>query len=165
MRITNAISEFANRSAIRFPAVRRGKCVGIGNFCLRRSEAKKFYYLTRLWRCLQPNIVIGEGGYGSDSGRSNRTQCRQLLATAVMMLRRCVAQALSSGGGPRHSLDASVEFREYNKDLIRSFIYNLPQLCRNEPVEQKPKQCRIEPLTPHSYKLVTTPALIASAIP
>ena len=45
-------------------------------------------------------------------------QCRQLLATAAMFLRSCVAQALSRGDEPRHLLHASAYYREYSKDLI-----------------------------------------------
>ena len=41
-------------------------------------------------------------------GPLNRTQCHHRLATAAMFLRSCVAQALSRGDGPRHSLHASV---------------------------------------------------------
>ena len=41
-------------------------------------------------------------------GQSNQTQCCQLLAAAATFLRSCVAQALSHGDGPRHSLHASV---------------------------------------------------------
>ena len=40
------------------------------------------------------------------------------LSTAVTLLRSCVAQALSRGDGPRHSLHASAQHREYNKNLI-----------------------------------------------
>ena len=39
--------------------------------------------------------------------RSNR-QCRQRLAIAETFLRSCVAQALSRGDGPRHSLHATL---------------------------------------------------------
>ena len=48
-------------------------------------------------------------------------QCRQRLATAAMFLRSCVAQALSRGDKPRHSLHASAYYREYKEDLISSF--------------------------------------------
>ena len=40
-------------------------------------------------------------------GPSNWTQSRQQLATAAIFLRNCVAQALSRGDEPRHSLRAS----------------------------------------------------------
>ena len=40
-------------------------------------------------------------------GRLSRSQCRQRVATAAMFLRTCVAEALSLGGEPRHSLHAS----------------------------------------------------------
>ena len=40
-------------------------------------------------------------------GRSNRTQCRQWLATAATFLWICVAQARSRGDGPRYSLHDS----------------------------------------------------------
>ena len=48
-------------------------------------------------------------------------QCRQRLATAATFLRSCVAQALSRGDGPRHSLHASAYKREHNEDLILIF--------------------------------------------
>ena len=54
--------------------------------------------------------TIGIGGHEEwwirFPGRLNRTQCRQRLATAAMFLRSCVAQTLSRGDGPRHSLHA-----------------------------------------------------------
>ena len=37
---------------------------------------------------------------------------------AAMFLRSCVAQALSPGGGPRHSLHSLAYYRGYNKDFI-----------------------------------------------
>ena len=37
-------------------------------------------------------------------GRANRTHCSQRLATVATFLRSCVAQALSRGVGPHHSL-------------------------------------------------------------
>ena len=40
-------------------------------------------------------------------GWSNRTQCRQRLATVATFLRSCVAQALRREDGPGHSLHAS----------------------------------------------------------
>ena len=59
-------------------------------------------------------------------GRSNRTQCRQRLATAAMFLRSCVVQALSRGDGSRHLLHASAWYREYNEDLIYWEIRSQP---------------------------------------
>ena len=44
--------------------------------------------------------------WGSIPGPAKSVQCRQRLATAVTFLRRCIAQALSRGDGPRHSLHA-----------------------------------------------------------
>ena len=55
---------------------------------------------------------------GSIPGPVNSAQCRQRLATVATLLRSCVAQALSRGGGPRHSLHASAYYGEYNEDLI-----------------------------------------------
>ena len=40
-------------------------------------------------------------------GRSNCTQCRQLLTTAAMFLRAGLPKALNRGDGSRHSLHAS----------------------------------------------------------
>ena len=45
--------------------------------------------------------------WGSIPGPVKSTQCRQRLATVATFLRSCVAQALSRGNGPRHSLHAS----------------------------------------------------------
>ena len=42
--------------------------------------------------------------WGSIPGPSNWTQCHHRLVTAVTFLRSCVAQALSCGDGPLHSL-------------------------------------------------------------
>ena len=39
--------------------------------------------------------------------RSNRTQCRERLATVATFFQRCVVQALCCGVGPRHSYHAS----------------------------------------------------------
>ena len=40
------------------------------------------------------------------------------LATAAFFLQSCVAQAVTRGDGPRHSLHASVYYHEYNEGLI-----------------------------------------------
>ena len=45
--------------------------------------------------------------WGSIAGPVKSAQCRQRLATVAAFLRSCVAQALSRGDGPRHSLHAS----------------------------------------------------------
>ena len=45
--------------------------------------------------------------WGSIPGPVKSAQCRQRLAIAATFLRSCVAQALSRGDGPRHSLHAS----------------------------------------------------------
>ena len=45
--------------------------------------------------------------WGSIPGPVKSAQCRQRLATIVKFLPSCVAQALSTGDGPRHSLHAS----------------------------------------------------------
>ena len=47
----------------------------------------------------------GVGGvWSSISGPVKLVQCRQQLAPAATFLRSCVAQALSYGDGPLHSL-------------------------------------------------------------
>ena len=53
-------------------------------------------------------------------GRSNWTQNRQRPATAAVFfeLRSCVTWALSGGNGPRYSLHALAEYREYDEGLI-----------------------------------------------
>ena len=56
-------------------------------------------------------------------GQSNLTQCRQQLATAAIFLRSCVVQALNRGDGSRPSLHASVQYREYNEDLIFLMLF------------------------------------------
>ena len=56
--------------------------------------------------------------WGSIPGPVKSAQCRQRLATAATLLRSCVAQTLSRGDGPRHSLHASAYSSEYNEDLI-----------------------------------------------
>ena len=73
--------------------------------------------------------ATGAGGRGLDSRAGQidtSTQCRQRLATAATFLRNCVAycvaQALSRGDGPRYSLHASAYEREYNEDLILTFL-------------------------------------------
>ena len=45
---------------------------------------------------------------GSIPGQPNRTQYCQRLATTAMFLRGCVAQAISRGDRPCHSLHASL---------------------------------------------------------
>ena len=45
--------------------------------------------------------------WGSIPGPVKSAQCRQRLSTAATFLRSCVAQSLSRGDGPRHSLHAS----------------------------------------------------------
>ena len=45
--------------------------------------------------------------WGSIPGSVKSAQCRQQLAIVATLLRSCVAQALSRGDGPRHSLHAS----------------------------------------------------------
>ena len=45
--------------------------------------------------------------WGSIPGPVKSAQCRQRLATVATFLRSCVAQALSRGDGPHHSLRAS----------------------------------------------------------
>ena len=55
--------------------------------------------------------------WGSIPGPVKSAQCRQRLATAATFLRSCVAQALSRGDGPRHSLHASAYSSEYNEDF------------------------------------------------
>ena len=62
--------------------------------------------------------AIGAGGLSSNPGSVKSAQCRQRLATAAMFLRSCVAQALSHGDGPRHSLHTLAYYRKHNKDLI-----------------------------------------------
>ena len=52
-------------------------------------------------------ISTSEEGLWFDSRAGQIGQCLPRLATAVMFLRICVAQALSRGDGPRHSLHAS----------------------------------------------------------
>ena len=69
------------------------------------------------------NIAFGAAGYRRDSPAGRIAQCRQRLATAAVFFRSCVAQALSHGNRPRHSLHASAYYREYNKDLIFLFFY------------------------------------------
>ena len=56
--------------------------------------------------------------WGSITGTVKSAQCRQRLATAQTFLQSCIAQALSHGDGPRYSLHASAQCREYNEDLI-----------------------------------------------
>ena len=53
------------------------------------------------------DIAIGAGSGVRFPGRSNRTHCRQRLATAAMFLRSYVAQTIRSGDGPRRSLWSS----------------------------------------------------------
>ena len=50
-------------------------------------------------------------------GRSNQTQCHLRLVTAAMFLRSCVVQKLNRGDGSRHSLHASMKYRECNEGL------------------------------------------------
>ena len=52
------------------------------------------------------NIAFRARGLGSIPGWSNRTQCRQRLATAAMLLRSYVAPSLSHGDVLHHSLHA-----------------------------------------------------------
>ena len=56
--------------------------------------------------------------WGSIPGLIKSSQCRQELSTVATFVRSCVAQALSHGDGPCHSLHASTQYGEYNKDLI-----------------------------------------------
>ena len=51
--------------------------------------------------------AIGAEVWGSSPKPVKSAQCRQRLATAATFFRSCVAQALSSGDGPRQSLHAS----------------------------------------------------------
>ena len=61
--------------------------------------------------------ALGAGGLGLILGPVKSAQCRQRPATAVTFVRSCVVQTLSHGDGPRHSLHASAEYREYIKKL------------------------------------------------
>ena len=52
-------------------------------------------------------------GFDSRAG-----QIRHRVANGSPLLRRFFGLALSRGDGPRHSLHASAQYHEYNKDLI-----------------------------------------------
>ena len=56
--------------------------------------------------------------WGSIPGPIRSSQSRQRLAIVAKFVRSCVAQTLSRGVGPRHSLHASVYYGESNEDLI-----------------------------------------------
>ena len=56
--------------------------------------------------------------WGLNTGSVKSAQCHQRLATAATFFRSCVAQSLSRGDGPRHSIHALANYREYNEDLI-----------------------------------------------
>ena len=53
------------------------------------------------------DVAIDAGGLGFDSGAGLIGQCRQRLVATAAFFRSCIAQALSRGNGPRHSLHAS----------------------------------------------------------
>ena len=62
------------------------------------------------------DIAASARGFGLDSrAQSNSTQCSQPLATAATFF---AAQAISRGGGPRHSLPPWEYHCESDKDLI-----------------------------------------------
>ena len=65
------------------------------------------------------HTATGAGGLGFDSRVSQiGTQCRRRLATTETFLWSCVAQELSRGDGPRHSLHASAKYSECHEGLI-----------------------------------------------
>ena len=80
------------------------------------------------------DIAIGSRCGVRIPGWSNPTKCRQRLATAATFLWSCVAQALSRGDGPRHSLHAPALYRGYKEDfIVFIFFYigiDLPQCFR-----------------------------------
>ena len=53
------------------------------------------------------DVAIDARGLGFDSGAGLIGQCRQRLVATAAFFRSCIAQALSRGNGPRHSLHAS----------------------------------------------------------
>ena len=56
--------------------------------------------------------------WASIPGPVKSSQCHQRLVTVATFVRSYVAQALSRGDGPRHSLHALAYYGEYNEDLI-----------------------------------------------
>ena len=91
--------------------------------CLRCQTNKMILLQTCVALCqpissvAKPTLSVREV-WGSIAGSAKSSQCRQRLAIVATFVRRCVAQALRRGGGPRHSLHASVYYGEYNEDLI-----------------------------------------------
>ena len=71
------------------------------------------FYFGRLAQLLSARYRCGRSGVRFPD-RSNRHS----VATVATFVRSCVAQALSRGDGPRHSLHASAKYGEYNEDLI-----------------------------------------------
>ena len=73
-------------------------------------------------------MALGREVLGSFTGLVKSPLSRQRLATAATFLRSCFVQALS-GDELRHSLHASVQYHEYNEDLIFNFfIFSLKDL-------------------------------------
>ena len=67
--------------------------------------------------------------WGSIPGPVKSTQCRQRLATAATFLRSCVAQALSRGDMPRHSLHASA-YERLNVSILQILFCLLYHVSR-----------------------------------
>ena len=63
--------------------------------------------------------------WASIPGPVKWTQCRQRFAIAATFLQSSVAQMLSHGDGPSHSLRNSAEYHVFNEDLICFSIQKL----------------------------------------
>ena len=60
--------------------------------------------------------------WGSILGQIKSAQCCQRFATAAMYLRSCADPTLCRGDRSRHSFHASVQYREFDEDLILTFF-------------------------------------------
>ena len=74
---------------------------------LRSAEIKLLKVSVSAVSFVVKDIAIGTRGLGRDSRAGHRTRCGQWVATPLVFLPSCVAQALNRGGWPRHSLHAS----------------------------------------------------------
>ena len=70
---------------------------------------------------------------GSIPGPVKSAQCRQRSPVAIVatFLRSCVAQALSRGDEPRHSIHTLAQYREFSEDLLFYFLINIGRKYKN----------------------------------